>query len=150
MLLQFQKQIPCFALGVGFDTFLNFLLSKCSCCSCGNTAAAGFLTQRAIFDFAFGQKDSSFMAFGSSFHIFMHLGRSEFLGGPFFLVICRMCADLVLGLFSDKWACFCSNSTSFSFSFQVLLASTILVRLSTEGTPSFLLKYRAKMILAQA
>ena len=88
------------------------------------------------------------MAFGSSFQILTHFGKSEFFRGPFFLVIWRVCADLVLGLFSDKWACFCSNSTSFSFSFQVLLASTVLVRLSTEGIPIFLLKYRAEMILA--
>ena len=38
-----QKHLPlCFALGVGFGTFLDSIISKCSCCLCGQAAAGGY------------------------------------------------------------------------------------------------------------
>ena len=47
--LPIQKHLPlCFALGVGFGTFLDFLIGKCSCCCCGNAAAGGLLTLKSF------------------------------------------------------------------------------------------------------
>ena len=40
-----QKHLPlCFALGVGFGTFLDFLIKKCSCAA----SAGGFLTLKSF------------------------------------------------------------------------------------------------------
>ena len=49
LFLQIQRYFPlCFALGVGFGSFLDFLINKCCCCVCGKAAAGGALTLKSF------------------------------------------------------------------------------------------------------